>query len=435
MPNHRPRLADRRRFTYDRARLGARLVTWPGGAFAVGLLLGAGTHLLDTRLPWTVMHVTQASYRSLLTALVAGIITVAVFSIWMRSVLTGMLSAHVSPRILAAHLDDRYQLGIFSGMMGALGMVSALIIAMPTEEAGPIATLTALPLALGLTLLSLVGVLHALNRAVRDLSLQDVTLRLTRLGLEIVERRKHRVATQANPPVRSHEHDPVRGEVVATRMGWVVNVDVAHALRSLPDGAEVRLKRRPGQMVTPGDVLFWTTSDLTDEAEEALRSSVILGRHRLLEDDLAYLVGQMVDLATQALAAGSTDTSTADEVMRGLGLVLARVVETGDPPRVLEFDGRVIVDEAILGVRDIVRDALERLRLASSAKPSAARQLVTMFGEVAAAARRAGRDDVLEDLDEQRDRMLDDVLRSGLSNDVADSLRTQAETHGLGGRG
>lgn len=89
MPDHRPRLADRRRSTHDRARLGVRLVTWPGGVFVVGLLLGAGTHVLDTRLPWTVLHVTQASYRSLLTALVAGIITAAVFSIWMRSVLAG----------------------------------------------------------------------------------------------------------------------------------------------------------------------------------------------------------------------------------------------------------------------------------------------------------------------------------------------------------
>lgn len=405
------------------------LLAWATGMFVGGLGLGLVTRWLEGQLGTGVLQLSLATYQTLLSALISGLITAAIFAIWMRTVVTGLMSSQVSVRILAAFLDDRFQLRVLALMLGGVGVAIAGLLSLPPQ--GPVPATFSLPVLLLVTVGAIAGVLLSLNRGVRDLSVQDIIYRLTHRGLHLVRQREARMEPTDQGPDVQEATAPERDMVRSVLLGWVVEVDVGQIAHHLPEDSWTRLHVRPGQLLTPGAPLLTSSAELDDEDHRAIRHAVRLGRRRRLEDDLGYLVRQMVDMACAALSPSSNDTATADEGMKGLGLVLAELTRIGDPRRLMNVDGRWILDEASLGIRDITKDTVERLRIAAADTPSAIRQLVEMFGSVADAAREAERDDVLDDLREQLDRLLDRLGRSELAASDRDDIRSQAAQIGL----
>ena len=425
----RGRVPRRQLVPIDRAGVARSLFAWAAGLFSFGLLLGLAARWLDPRVGAGVLDLALADYRTLLSALISGLVTAAVFAIWMRTVVTGLMSAQVSVRVLTSYLDDGFQQRILGLMLGGVGTAISVLLTLPGS--GPVPATFSLPLVLVTVVASFAMVLLALNRGVRDLSAQDIMYKLTNRGLELVrDHQAQRPAPGREPPLdeaAALERDVVRSE----RLGWVVQIDLASIAGRLPTGSWSRLQARRGQLLMPGEPLLTTSADLSDDDHRQVRRAFVLARRRWLTDDLSYLVRQMVDMACGALAASSNDTATADENMKGLGLVLAELTRLGDPQRLQDVDGRWILDEASPGARDITKDAVDRLRVAAAETPSAARQLVDMFGFLARAAREADRDDILEDLQEQVERLLDRVARTELADSDVEDLRGRAVRAGL----
>lgn len=413
----------------DRGRVTLGLFGRAAGLFVVGLAIGIGTRWVDARLAAGVLQLSLATYQTLLSSLVSGLITATIFALWMRTVVTGLMSSQVSVRVLAAYLDDRFQLRVLAMMMGGVGLSIAALLSLPPQ--GPVPVTFSLPVLLTATVAAIAGVLLTLNRGVRDLSVQELVYRLTHRGLHLVRQREAEMEPTEEAPDVQEASAPERDVVRSVLLGWVVDIDLERIAGHLPEDSWTRLHVRPGQLLTPGAPLLTTSGELSDEDHRAVRHAVRLGRRRHLEDDLGYLVRQMVDMACAALAPSSNDTATGDEGMKGLGLVLAELTRIGDPRRLMRVDGRWVLDEASLGTRDITKDAVERLRVASSGTPTASRQLVEMLGTIADAAREADRDDVLDDLREQLDRLLDGIDRSELADSDRDDLRSQAVQIGL----
>lgn len=413
----------------DRAQVALGLFGRATGMFVVGLAAGAGIRWAESQMPGGPLNLSLGAYQTLLSTLVSGLITAAIFAIWMRTVVTGLMAGHASVRVLAAYLDDRFQIWVLSLMMGGVGLAAATLVALPAR--GPVQATISLPVLLAVTLAAVAGVLLTLNRGVRDLSVQELMYRLTHRGLHLVHQREAEMEpTQTDPDVEEASA-PEREVVRSVLLGWVVDVDRSRIAQHLPEGSWTRLHVRPGQLLTPGDPLLTTSGELTESDHRSIRHAVRLGRQRHLEDDLGYLVRQLVDMACAALAPASNDTATSDEAMKGLGVVLSELTRIGDPRRLMNIEDRWILDEASLGTRDITKDALERLRVASTSTPSASRQLMETFATIATAARDAGRDDVLDDLREQVVRLLSSLRRSELARSDRDELRGQAIHVGL----
>lgn len=75
-----------------------------------------------------------AGARVLLGSVSSGLITVAVFGLWMRTVVVGLMAGHFSPRTLLIFLDDRFQRNLLAFMSAGFVAVLVILLRMPTDE-------------------------------------------------------------------------------------------------------------------------------------------------------------------------------------------------------------------------------------------------------------------------------------------------------------
>lgn len=407
-----------------------RVVLLVIGAFALGAGIGPGLrqldHLAADMVPLTVG---VASLRTLLGAVLSGLVTVAAFALWMRTVMTGMLTGQVSPRVLSGSLDDGYQRSLLATMSGFLGLASTLLLALP--ENGEVTSPVALPVLLAVTVTALAGILLALNRAVRDLSVPSLLTRQVVQGHRLLASRAAMQRQQSEHRIGDGVAPRRIAEVRCERTGWVRSVDRDAMVRAVPDGSQLLLHVRAGQMVTAGDVLVSASEELAPDVERRLLAAVDTGGHRVPDDDIAHIIEQVVDMATHALSPGTNDTATADEAMRATGILLSTLIRTGEPVRhVVHGDSR-LMDVALLGTREIVRTSVERLRMAATPYPWSARQFIDAAGTVLQAAQDEGRDDLADDLREQGDRLVASIAQADVAAADRDDLEEAARSRGL----
>lgn len=355
-------------------------------AMVAGLGVGLAALAVDTELLWPppVQLGTVADARVLLGAVISGLITVAVFGLWMRTVVVGLMAAHFSPRTLLIFLDDRFQRNLLAFMSAGVVAVLVILLRMPTNEEVA-APLVSTVLVVIIAIAAMAGVLLAIQHATRSLSLPELISRLAEDTLEVLDRHPEaRVELNEVPPPMAS-----RRTVLAPGTGWITHIDIDQVRKALPVGGAVHLRCRIGEFVTPRRpvALVSSTGIEVEETDfDAVAKAFNLARTRSPDMDLVFAVSQLVDVGTFALQARA-DTSTAHEVMVHLEAVLEEIVARGLPRRHdKDKEGRCVYDEVGWDTADLVQLCVERLRETASRDPEAARHLMHMLHRVREAA-------------------------------------------------
>lgn len=351
-------------------------------AMAAGLGVGLAAVAVDTAWLWPppVELGTVAGARVLLGSVTGGLITVAVFGLWMRTVVVGLMAAHFSPRTLLIFLDDRFQRNLLAFMSAGVVAVLAILLRMPADEQAA-APLVSTVLVVVIALAAMAGVLLAIQHATRSLSLPELISRLAEEALQVLDRYPEaRIElTEVPPPVSAPR------TVLAPGTGWITRIDIDRIRMALPVGGVVHLRCRIGEFVTPRRPVALVSSTEIDVEEadfDAVANAFNLARTRSPDMDLAFAVSQLVDVGTFALQARA-DTSTAHEVMVHLEAVLEEIVARGLPRlHDRDRDGRCVYDEVGRDAADLVQLCVERLREQASRDPEAARHLMHMLHRV-----------------------------------------------------
>jgi uncharacterized membrane protein len=381
-------------------------------AAAIGLATGLAAVAVDEAWlrPPPIELGTVQSVRVLLGAVTGGLITVAVFSLWMRTVVVGLVADHFSPRTLVSFLEDRFQRNLLASMSAGVVAVLAILVGLPSDEEAA-APLVGTVLAVMIALAALAGVLLAIQHATRSLSLPELVSRLADNALEVLGRQPEaRVELTEVPPVSD------ASTVRAPGTGWVTGIDIDRMREALPAGGVVHLRTRIGAYVTPrSPVALVSLAEADGEADlDAVGEALTLARTRSPDMDLAFAVGQLLDVGAFALH-GSTDTATAHEVLVHLGAVLEEVIERGLPPlHDMDADGRRIYDEAGWDPADLVQLCVERLREPAARDPEASRHLMHMLHRVREVAEQRGELAVTSEVGRQVEMLLALVDANGM---------------------
>ncbi|HSK24791.1 MAG TPA: DUF2254 family protein [Egicoccus sp.] len=353
MPRVSPRPVGPSRFT---RRLALRAV--------VGLVVGGSAAVaawgLD-RLAGLTLPLASGTAQPLLAAFIGSVLTIAVFALWMRTVVVGLTSSEVSARVLSVYLDDRFQervLGVMVGLFAYLVTAAALL----PSDAQRIPAVTAL-LALVTVVAALIGILLAMRDAVSALSLPSVIRTLADGVLSLLERA---------PTPNDASADP-RGEglvprhIVASReLGWVQAIDHTALLDELGPGGTLDLRVDVGDFVAGGEPLCRLDAAIDEEAADRVRDAFTLSRVRSTQRDLAYAIQQLVDIAETAMAPHSSDTSTAYEALVHLRAVLHALIRRGTASCCIEGDdGRWVVSSAAWSTVDHLEAVFGRLQAAA----------------------------------------------------------------------
>lgn len=217
-------------------------------AMAVGLGVGLAALAVDTAWLWPppVEFGTVAAARVLMGSVASGLITVAVFGLWMRTVVVGIMAAHFSPRTLLLYLEDRFQRNLLVFMLAGIVTVLVILLGMPDEEQAA-APLVSTVLVVVIVLAAITGVLLAIQDATRSLSMPELVSQLAENALEVLDRlSEERLTLNEVPPP-----EPTAQTVLAPGTGWVTRIDIDRIRNALPVGGVVHLRTRVGEFVTP----------------------------------------------------------------------------------------------------------------------------------------------------------------------------------------
>jgi uncharacterized membrane protein len=319
--------------TRFRAREYLRESLWvvPGLAAVIGILGAAVLIAIDSLVTvppeWAYAPSTAST---VLSAIVGAVAALTGFVVTVTVLVVQMASGSFSPRSMRLWYRDPVLKGALALLIGTLAYSFSLLRRVGDDFVPDLGvTLAGVLLIVGLVIFVLfldrflhllrpVAVAAAVSKAVRR-SLDDEIGRMRDLP-----------STFAGPVEVGAEAPSL--VVRSSRVGAVQAVDLRGlATWAVQHDCLVVMERSPGAFVEAGEVLFEVYGDPTqpDDAEEALRGRVALGLERTIEQDPAFAVRVMVDVACKALSPGINDPTTAVQVLDYLGDTLRMIDAAG----------------------------------------------------------------------------------------------------------
>ena len=140
---------------------------------------------------------------------------------------------------------------------------------------------------------------------------------------------------------------PTWQAIPAQRNGYIQRVDSTALLRLAREHKTiVRMERGIGEFVVQDTTLAWLVLTVPPDEEivAALQAAYHIDRHRTVEQDPAFGIRQIVDMALRALSPGINDTTTAVMCVDYLTAILARLASRPipSPHRYEEGELRII---------------------------------------------------------------------------------------------
>lgn len=135
-------------------------------------------------------------------------------------------------------------------------------------------------------------------------------------------------------------------QVSAANSGYVQDVDI-NALKSIATEVKsvIRMERCVGEFVVAGTAV--ASIALADTPEDTVQANIqaafSIDRFRTVDQDMAFGIRQLVDVALKALSPGINDTTTAVSCVNYLAVILAQLAPRRFPPPRLGDDEGVRV--------------------------------------------------------------------------------------------
>lgn len=174
----------------------------------------------------------------------------------------------------------------------------------------------------------------------------------------------------------------------------------------------VRLERRAGDFVVPGDALLavFPCAAVTAELETQLGNVFVLDSQRTLTQDVRFAFNQLVEIAVRALSPGINDPFTAITCIDYLGGALCRMAGRSMPaPYRADDEGRLRVISDSLTDDDLVGIVFDPIREYGRGSSAVVLRLMETIGKIAV---RASRERLLAALGRQAQLLIDDSRES-----------------------
>jgi uncharacterized membrane protein len=286
--------------------------------------------------------------RAMLSAIATSMITVAgvVFSITI--VALSLTATQYSPRVLRNFMRDRptqYVLGVF------LGIFAYCLIVLRTIRADDDSPFIPSLAVLGGMIYAFMGIallIFFIHHVAQSMQAGSI---LQRISDDTVAAIDHLFPDELGKPASEEcGTQPVPAHwtaVQAGASGYVISIDNDGLMRIAREtGRVLRLSSRVGAFVAAGSVFVEAsgTEALDDACQGELRRMVVTGPQRTTEQDAAFGLQQLVDVALKALSPGINDPTTACMCVDRLGDMLARLASRRlpEPQRVADGKLRVI---------------------------------------------------------------------------------------------
>ncbi|WP_231157649.1 DUF2254 domain-containing protein [Streptomyces sp. CNZ748] len=306
---------------------------------ALGALLGEGALALDDMvgIP-TGWRYTATTATGVLTAIVGAMVALLGFVVTIGVLVVQQATSTLSPRYMRLWYRNRLQKAVLSLFAGTFAFAFTLL-----RRIGP-GTVPDLGVTLaGLAVaVSLVMLLVYLNRFVHDLRPVAIADRVRRTGLRVLgtslqAQGRCTLLDEAAHPGLDTPADVVR----SVDGGALQGMDVGGLMRAAArHDCVLVVAHRVGDFVPPGAVLIEVHgTPRTPPDARRLAGLVALGAERTVEQDPAFALRVLVDIAARALSSAVNDPTTAVQVLNHVDALLHAVGRS-------ELRGRHVLGDA-----------------------------------------------------------------------------------------
>lgn len=361
-----------------------------------------------------IFGASPGSSRSILSAVASGMITVAGLTFSLTMVAVTQASSQYTPRVLRNFMADRANQMVLGTFVGVFAYCLVVLRTIRSADEG-VRFVPSLAVVLGIVL-AVVGIgvlIYFVHHIASTLEASSLVARVARETEGAID------ALFPDPLGDAAPDDTTRATrlaaavtawhpVLAPATGYVQRVDEARLLALAGQARRlVRMERGVGDFVVEGRPIAWVAAtrevsgaadgrdDRTGPGELARRLSRVwaIGEYRTVEQDAAFGVRQLVDVALKALSPGINDTTTAVSCVDYLGALLVRLAGRRIESPVRMCDGEVRVLARGPSFEKLLRLACDEIRQNAEANVSVLHRLLQVLAEVAAttadAARRA----------------------------------------------
>ncbi len=331
---------------------------------------------------------------AILSSVATSMVSLAALVLTITMVVVQLAMGQFSPRIVQPILKDKpsqLAIGIFVGTF-AFAMLAMRDVVIGSSGGGKVPGLTVVTafLLVVVSIAVLVVYVHHIGRSLRVSALIEIVGKDTRHLLDSMYRQADDQTGRASD-----------GSVIhATRSGVLCHVDFERLVATARD-ADCTLELVPafGEFVAAGAPLLTVDGDAS-RLPDNVASAVVLGLERTLEQDVAYGLRLLVDIAERSLADSPfLDPTTAVQAIDRLHDCLRHLAHRTFPDGTYrDDDGCVRVVVRVMSWEAYVHLAYDEIRLAGAGSPQIARRL------------RASIEDLLEYAPAERREVLHDEL-------------------------
>jgi uncharacterized membrane protein len=153
--------------------------------------------------------------------------------------------------------------------------------------------------------------------------------------------------------------------VPATRFGYVQIVDENVLFRlACTYGCTIRIYRYSGSFAVEGEPIAYVSAknSLTQKQVRSIQHAFKIGPTRTNDQDIAYGIWQLVDIALKALSPAVNDTSTGVMCINYLTAILARIAPRQESSRYLLEKDVPRLDRSIPSFESLIDQAFDQIR-------------------------------------------------------------------------
>ena len=338
--------------------------------------------------------------RGMLSAIAGSMLTVAALAFSLTLSTISQVSSQYSPRVLRNFMRDRvnqvvmgYFVGVFSYCLIVLGTIRG------TDEVKFVpstAVLAGLLLALG-GVAALIFFIHHIAESLQTGTIVQHIFHETNKAID--ELFPDQFGEPIDDPAKAKaalayaDEEAGWRSVIAKQTGYLQQINTDGLLSwATRHRVVLRIEKEMGAFIGEGSLLFSVRSGMErPEPQQAdwpddLMAYVSIGRHRNVEQDVAFGIQQLVDITLKALSPGINDTTTAIMAVDYLGAVGERLARREFPAR-LRSDGthlRVLVRST--DFEDYIRLAFDLPRINAKGNHAVFRRLLRALALIDAAA-------------------------------------------------
>ena len=308
--------------------------------------------------------------RGMLSTIAGSMMTVVGVTFSMTLVTLALASSQYTSRILRNFMGDRVMqvvLGIFTGIFTYCLIVLRTI--RGGDEGGFVPSLAvsfAVVLAIG-GIVALIFFIHHIASSIQASSIIALVADETMVAVDRLFPEKLGQGPMDEDEDQQSLAVPERiwQPVPATRNGYIQSVDNAVLLRLAREQKTiVRMERGIGDFVVASTTLasFALEAPPTAEVIADLQAAYSIERYRTVEQDCAFGVRQLVDMALRALSPGINDTTTAVMCVDYLTAILARLASRPIPSSHRYEDGELRVITLAPNFARMVAESFDQIR-------------------------------------------------------------------------